>query len=322
MRGLSVAIAILVSASVLHARPFTRPLPVVHLELLIDDKSFVEMGRIYTNDYLKQIRATNLANAAIRLALIFKPMHPFVDWSGHPDPRTPNVFRATITERDHAVSALWTIYPHSGTGQVGAPCVIYSRFQTKRHLQEPALLANDVFAAMTECIGAAGLDPTKLSPFHTALRSALKNIAIAKSIDAVDDEHIYLPLEWQWLHPGSGSLFRVDYWSIYKGTETHGVVFLGNPDRESPRAKSRISTIPHVCDDHPAKFSRLVRGFCGCEHKHALNAATRYNGLLQTMQHRDPATTTNVYVEVYEFAEGSAIVDDPDSVPQRNGAHK
>jgi len=292
----------------------TQPLSAVRVELRIDDKSFSEMTRIYTTEKKKQYRDTKLAETAGKIARTFQPIHPFVIWTGTPDAHAQGVFIAMISESDHAVSAQWTFYPKTGTGNVGAPCVIYSRFDNNRNLQDLTEFGKDVIKATKVCTGAAGLDLDSLSPFHATLRAALKSVEIAHSIDAVDNTHIYLPLPWSVFYPSQESIFRVDYWSDYQSKPTHGVVFLSNADRESPEDAARVTTVPHVCDEHKVIFNPIVKSSCGCHHTDFVNAAVVYKGLLQTMQ--TPQTRTAVYVEFYKEDHREAthgLVDNPDT---------
>lgn len=314
-RGTIFGFILLLSLSSYGLTP-TQPLPGVRVELRIDDKSFPEMARIYTTEAKKQYRATKLADTAGKIARSFQAIHPFVIWTGTPDAPARGVFIAAISESDHAVSAQWTFYPKTGTGNVGTPCVIYSRFENNRHLQDPAEFGEDVIKATRVCTGASGLDLDGLPPFHATLRTALKNLEIAHSIDAIDDTHVYLPLQWSAFYPAQDSIFRVDYWSDYKGKRTHGIVFLGNADRESPEDVARVTTVPHVCDEHKVIFNPIVKSPCTCHHKDFVNAAATYKGLLQTMQTLDPNTKTAVYVEFYreDHREGTqGLVDTPDA---------
>jgi hypothetical protein len=289
-----------------------QPLRVVRIELRVDDKNFPEMQQIYATPELKQYRAVKLADAATKIAGSFKPIHPFVDWTGQMNGPAHTVFIGMISEKDHQVSAQWTFYLPGNGINVSAPCIIYSQFQNSRHLQDPSKFGDDVVNAMSACAGAAGLDLDNLPPFHAKLRNVLKNFEIASHVDAEDDDHVYLPLAWTNFRPDDEkSLFRVDYWSDYNGKSTHGEMFLGQADRESPADKARVSTVPHVCDDHKAKFDSIVKDICHCTHMNAHNAARTYNGLLQTLQHG--VTRASIYIEVYSRDYRSGLVDVPDS---------
>lgn len=310
----ALCVTILLAVASNGLRP-TQPLPAVRVELRVDDKSFQEMARIYSTAIKQQYRAMRLAATAARIARSFQAVHPFVVWTGNPDAPAQGVLIGTIGETDHAVSVQWAFYPKTGTGNIGAPCLVFSQFENDRHLQDLTQFGEALVKATSVCTTVAGLDLDSLSPFHASLRAALKNVEIAHGIDAIDDTHVYLPLEWNAFYPAPESVFRIDYWSDYQGHRIHGIAYLSSADRDSPDDTARVTTVPHVCDQHRITFEPIVKNSCGCRHDAFVNAAVAYKGLLQTMRTVDPAAPAAVYVDVYHEAHRSAmqgVVDNPD----------